>query len=292
MSDDSPSETQNMTELRDHAAGTSGAPAWSVQPFKDFVQYAERLNQLMHLSMRGISILRATPGIIEAVAKAEDTLSEPSTEQRIQEAREEAELAKREVDEDFPVLHAQATVALWGNLENAVRLFVARWLENFPGALQAETVKRLRVRIGEYESLQGEDRFFYILNQLERELSAPLRSGVTRFETLLEPFQLSGPIGDSLRQNLFELNQVRNVLVHRGGNADRRLNEACPWLGFAVGDPVTITHDAFRKYNESVHAYAIILITRVGERFGVDMSEFRDQPSQDSEDVDGSVSAR
>lgn len=280
-----------MTELGDHATG-SATPTWSLQPFKDFIDYVERLNQIMHMSMRGISMLRASPGLIKAVAKAEDALSEsstaqqirkaeeeaedalskPSTEQKIEWAEEEAELAKREVDEGFPILHAQATVALWGALENAIRLFITRWLENFPGALQAEAVQRLRVSIGIYESLQGEDRFFYILDQLERELSAPLRSGVTRFETLLEPFQLSGPIQDSLGQNLFELSQVRNVLVHRVGKADRRLNEACPWLGFAVGDPVTITDDAFLKYSESVLVYVTQLIVRIRERFGDDMT--------------------
>ena len=281
MNSDSPSNAQDMADLRGDTVETNGLPRWSVQPFREFVQYAERLNQLIHLSMQGISVLRVMPRAVELVAKVDDTLSAASTKQRIQVCKQEAELAQREVDEGFPILHAQATIALWSALENAVRLFVTRWLENFTGALHVEAVQRLRVRIGEYENLDGEDRFFYIVDQLERELSAPLRSGVTRFETLLEPFQLSGPIDDSLRQNLFELNQVRNVLVHRGGKADCRLVEACPWLGFAVGDHVIITKDAFSKYNESVLAYAVVLIARVGERFGVDMSEFRAPHSQD-----------
>ena len=79
-----------------------------------------------------------------------------------------------------------------------------------------------------------------------------------------------------MRKNLIELNQVRNVLVHRGGKADRRFNDACPWLGKAVGDPVTITHAAFVKYFESVSSYTVELIARVGVRFGVDMSSVRD----------------
>ena len=229
----------------------------------------------MHLSIRGIPMLRGTPDIIEALALAQDQLSEPSTEHRIEVAKKEAELAQREVDEGFPFLHAQGTVALWGALENVIRLFIARWLENFPNALEAEVVQRLRIRIGDYERLQGEDRFFYILDQLDRDLSAPPRSGVKRFEMLLEPFDLSGPIDDSLRKTLFEMSQVRNVLVHRGGRADRRLIEACPWLGFSVGDPVTITQDAYRRYMESVGAYVADLIARIGERFGNDMSRFK-----------------
>ena len=119
-------------------------PAWAIQPFRDFIEYSQRLNQLMHLRMRGIATLQARPYMVKAVAFAEDTLAEPSTERDIQETELEAELAKREVDEGFPILHAQATVALWAALENTVRLFLARWLEIFPDAFQADAVQRLR----------------------------------------------------------------------------------------------------------------------------------------------------
>lgn len=52
--------------------------------------------------------------------------------------------------------------------------------------------------------------------------------GVARFETLLALVELSGAIDEEHRKGLFELQQVRNVIVHRAGIVDRRLREQCP----------------------------------------------------------------
>lgn len=129
-------------------------------------------------------------------------------------ANKEAELARRELNDEFPLLHAQTTIALWSALEAAIRLVLVRWLQNYKQAMEVEEIQKLRVRIGEYERLEGEDRFSYILDRLEQELAAPLKAGSTRFELLLNPFSLSRPVDKDVRRNLFELNQIRNVLVH------------------------------------------------------------------------------
>lgn len=255
-------------------------PEWAKAPFRDFLDSSERLGQLIELSVRGISMVRGVPGLVEALAKADTPANDPDTASRLDDAKKMARLADREIDQGFPVLHSQAMVTLWSMLENAVRLFVARWLEHEPAALHVEAIQRLRVRIGEYESLKGEDRFFYILDMLEREIGASLRVGVSRFESLLEPFGLDGAIDGRIRRDLLELSQVRNVHVHRGGVADRRIVETCPWLALAIGTKVTVHRDSFMRYYEAVHDYVLEVICRVGERFGRDMSVFRRRRAQ------------
>jgi hypothetical protein len=259
-------------------AFSNKSPNWALQPFKDFLDYSERLNVLLDLSIRGISMIRATPKMVEALASAYDAAPDPSAPERIAHAKEMATLAQREVDDGFPVLFAQATVSLWGALENMVRLFVVRWMENAPDALKAKAILGLKVKIGEYESLKGEDRFFYILDQLEREGSVPLRQGINRFEDLLEPFGLSGEVPREIRDGMFEMNHVRNLIMHRRSVADRRFVEACPFLGIAAGETVALGRKKYSKYLACVHHYALTLIARVGEHFGSDMSQFRNPP--------------
>jgi len=271
-----------MTTNRGNQEKKRGAPQWATQPFKDFLEYTDRLLQLLHLSTKGISMVRGVPKAIEALAMVDDD-DGSDVQTRIETAKEEAELAQREVSEGFPLLHAQATIALRSALEATIRLFVARWLQNYGPAMSVEVIQKLRVKLGEYEQLEGEDRFFYILGRLEQELSTPLKNGVTRFEILLEPFGLSGPVNDPVRRDLFELSQVRNVLVHRNGVADRRLVEACPWLGLKAGDTVRIEHKQLRRYFESVYSYVTKLIVRLGEYFGVDMSKFHDEASREGD---------
>lgn len=252
----------------------TGAPKWATQPFHDFMEQTERIYQLTDLSKKGISMLRSVPKIVEVLAKVEKGSVEEGN-YSLERAKKEAELAQREVDEGFPLLHAQAIIALWSALEATIRLFIARWLQNYKQAMEVEVIQRLRVRIGDYERLEDADRFFYILDRLDQELSAPLKNGITRFELLLEPFGLSGQVEEDVKRNLFELNHVRNSLVHRSGLADRRLIDSCPWLKLRAGDPVKVDHEMVQNYFQSVAKYITELIVRIGEHFGVDMAEFR-----------------
>jgi hypothetical protein len=272
-----------MPEQKKQNGKKRGAPKWATQPFRDFINQTERLGELLHLSMKGISMIRAVPKLVQALAKAQEELGEEAND-RFERAKKEADLAHREVSDGFPLLHAQTAIALWSTLEATIRLFLVRWLQNYKQAMEVQAVQKLRVRIGEYERLEGEDRFFYIIDRLERELSVPLKTGITRFELLLEPFNLSGSIDEDVRRNLFEINEIRNTLVHRSGSADRRLIDSCPWLNLKVGDLVKIDHNMINRYFESVAKYGTELILRIGEFFGVDMEEFRSKPQATKED--------
>jgi hypothetical protein len=154
-------------------------------------------------------------------------------------------------------------------------LFLARWLRHEKRAMEIDIVQKLRIRLGEYERLDEEFRCFFIVDRIEQEVSAPLSSGVARFETLLTPFGLGGRVDESLKRDLFELSQVRNALVHRYGVADSRLVEACPWLKLKAGESIHLGSEHLRRYFEAVMKYNTELILRVGEYFGVDMSEYR-----------------
>jgi len=64
---------------------------------------------------------------------------------------------------------------------------------------------------------------------------------------------------------------VRNVIVHRGSVADRRLILACPWLNLKAGDKVEITHEILGKYFKALNDYLMIVIRRLGVKYDVDI---------------------
>jgi len=259
----------------EQAANQIGAPSWATQPFSDLTESVEHLGQLLNMSIRGITLFRAIPQMVTAVAKAKGREEHQDTAKELADAEIAAAFALRETETGFPVLHAHAALSVWSQLEAAVRLFLARWLEHEKSALDVEAVQRLKVKIGEYERLQGEDRYFYIVDRLEQETVAPLKSGIGRFEVILEPFGLSGKVEADIQRDLFELNQVRSCQLHRAGRADRRFVDACPWLGLEVGQRLNVTSEATRRYINAVLLYATELVCRIGERFGVDMADSR-----------------
>jgi hypothetical protein len=256
-----------------------GMPGWAAQPFRNLSEQVQRQWHLLQLSIRGISQMTLLPRIVEFLAEGNRQEDKATAKQSLEAARRQANLAQREIDEGFPILHAYAALGLWSSLEAAVRLFLARWLQNRKGARAVDAIRKMKVRIGEYESLDGEERFFYILDRLEQEVSAPLRSGINRFEAILEPFGLSGEVDESVQRDLFELSQVRNALMHRAGRVDLALVESCPWLGLEAGTALALNHDAITRYSNAVMEYTVELLSRLGKVFGVDIAQLKSSSS-------------
>jgi hypothetical protein len=102
-----------------------------------------------------------------------------------------------------------------------------------------------------------------LVGELERELGTSLKQGVNRFEALLALFGLSGPIDDGTKKALFELSNVRHVIVHRRGVADKRFSDACPWMGLRPGDEVKVTSRQYERYLLAAVKYSVILRERL-----------------------------
>ena len=243
-------------------------PAWVNQQFTEFIDRHERMQQVLHMSRGGISMLRGIPKALTALAAAQE-IDDAKHQKRLERAHRERELAQREVDHDFPMLHEQATVAMWSSLEAMVRSFVARWLQHTPSAWQVEAVGKLRVKLSDYESLDGLDKALWVVDLLDQEVNGPLRNGVNRFEALLKPFGLDGPVDSEVQKTLFELSQVRHVLVHRTGAADRKFIEACPWLNLNRGDQLKVSREMVYEYGAALGQYTFELIQRVRVVLGI-----------------------
>ncbi|MDR4477249.1 MAG: hypothetical protein R3B11_14765 [Nitrospira sp.] len=248
------------------STSTPTLPDWATGPFHDFLGHQQDLARILHMSASGISMLR---GRYQAIKVLKEIDGEAEETDDLKWAEREKELAQQEVDNDFPLLHEQATVFLWGSLEALVRSFAASWLANRPETWRNEAIKRLRVRLGDYQSLDPTERCLWVVDLLDQESGGPLHAGVARFESLLQPLGLTGAFPEEGRKALFELSQIRNAIVHRRGRADRRLIDACPWLIISSGEQIKISHAMWKSYDAVVSEYVMELIQRVRESFGL-----------------------
>ena len=249
------------------------APQWALAPFHLFFEQSERLQDVVRLSVNGISGLRGLPKVVQVLADVDEKL--PDHDDRLADAKKQAELAQREIDSGFPLLYANASVTLWSYLESMVRATVVAWLKNDPSVWQVDIIAKLRVRLGEYEQLSQEERLYYVAELIEAETAAGLRNGAERFEAMLRPFRLDGSLPEKLRRDVFEFGQVRNAIVHRGGRTDRQLASSCPWLGLSPGTDLSVGREQFDRFQRATHNYVLLLICRVGERFGRDTTEHK-----------------
>jgi hypothetical protein len=247
-----------------------GVPRWVKELFGDFLDHIERLFEILHLSMHGISVLRGIPNALEVLQKLSTEDSDVQhAAARLERAKKEAKLAETEVADGFPLLHAQASIALWGALESLIRTFFSTWIRDRPQARDVEELKRVKIRWAEYEALSVEDRSFYLIDLLEESMGTRRAQGIGRFEALFRVFGLSSEVDESIEKNLFELYHVRNVFVHRRGIADWRIVQSCPWLGLSIGSPVVVKHDQYGRYHEAAAGYLIEIIQRSRVHFGL-----------------------
>ncbi|MBA7590488.1 hypothetical protein ES708_32610 [subsurface metagenome] len=245
-------------------------PTWALQPFKDSLERLNEAQVILVLAIKGISGIRGIPKIIKVLAEVESETGKLDDEdtKRLKLAKEEADLAQREVDKGFPLLHAQALISLWGILESLVHTFLANWLTHESTAKEIEVVKRIKVKLAEFEVMDSQERNYYIVQTLEQQLAASYKKGILRFETLLDIFGFGGGIDNQVKRDILELQQIRHVLVHRHGVIDKKLKEACPWLHLKVGNKIRVTQKDMRRYSLAVDKYVAELVRRVALHFG------------------------
>lgn len=243
-----------------------GVPPWSLKAAKEFLERFEVMDEVLHLCVCGIGVLTGMPGM--AVALTKDTAETEETKKQLARVESLCRLAQREISSNFAILHGQASISSWNDLESLVKDIVSDWLCNRPETLHQLPWINFKVRVGDYEPLDVEQRAAYLVELADQNVAGPLKQGVNRFEKLLETIGLSGSVADDVRQTLFELQQVRNVIVHSRGIADQKICRSCPWLNLKLGDHVLIDHVTHARYRGAVCKYATELVYRIREAFG------------------------
>lgn len=184
-------------------------------------------------------------------------------EDSAKEAEQAAPLIKEETENGFPFFYGLATVAIWGALEAFVKDLLVLCLEKDTNLMSLQPIAKIRVSLSQFELMPNDQRRYYIIDTIERDIQSKYKQGASRFESLLRTFGLGGKIGEGPKRILLELASVRNVLVHRSGIADQRLVTTCPWLGIKMGDRVRVSSSMFSRYSMATPTYAATVFKRV-----------------------------
>lgn len=237
------------------------------QPLARLGEYITEADRLLTLCMAGFGTLSQMAPLAEALEDLEGLSgdSESREGRDMEDIHQRAAFAQAEIDRGFPLLHAHTLVGAWGALESTILDFMVAWLLVNPAVLQRPDFKKVKIPLADFEALDREERMRYVVDTVERDAGTQFKAGVTRFEGLLALIGLSGPVDDDTRKHLHEAFQLRNVIVHRAAIADRRFVEACPQLGYKVGEKVVISHEAWLKYRNAIYRYATAVIRRVTE---------------------------
>jgi len=233
------------------------------------VHAGTNLNKFVRLCMAGITEGTSASKFpkfrreIDKIKKLPDPF--PTEEQfikAVEEGKELEEFAKTEVNANFPYLLNLASVSLWGILEAAIDDLGSFLITSWPKCKDSEIIRKIRGPLIDFASASDSERAEYLLTELKQSTNASLKLGVGRFETILNCIGLGGDVDESVRKLLFELSQVRNIIVHKAGKADRKIVESCPWLKLEVGQDVKVNYQYFMSYMGAADWYLLELDRR------------------------------
>jgi hypothetical protein len=233
------------------------------QQFSDFRHAMLDTIHLIELSAKGISNLKILCDIQEVIEDYNQDTGQSIDKDKLEKAKEEAEFAKKEMAKGFPFLYGQGAVCVWGLLEAFIEDLLVDCMEKDPELMNNQIIKKIKITLTQYEIMSKKERMYYILDSLQRDLQAKFKQGTTQFEAILDVFKWSGNIEDKTKKYLFELGNIRNILVHRKGIADKRFVESCPWLNMRIGDMIKVDELSFHRYTTAVFIYVAIIIKRI-----------------------------
>lgn len=247
----------------------AGIPLWVLDILSSFASRYRDLWNSLELAKHGIRTIQGLHEFIDSTrASVGYVPPPPSAATTIEvEGKGVVELAEQEIAGGFKVLHAQFLISLWGEMENLVHALLTTWFENDPDVWSNEQIAKIRIPLAEYHSLDAADRADYLAERLEQDLPYKERQGVSKFETLLAVIGLSGRVPADVGKSVFELQQIRNLLVHRSGIADRHFVSKCPWLGYKVGDTVSLDAEGVGLLHVAIQQYLTLVLDRIATRY-------------------------
>lgn len=248
-------------------------------PVRDFLLYVMSTRTLLgvvsesgHFSLHVASRMRMTP---------------PPPGERFEDTSigNLSENLRREIENDFPLLHANALVGLWGALEACINDLCLLWLQCMDRRELGDALKGNRVKLGEYLSLEEEDRWLWILDQLQRSDGGSLRAGIGQFESILKPLGVSPPVDDAVRTTLFRIKAMRNLYAHRAGRADAKFLKEWPGHPASVGKVVVPTANQIVAGYTAMVLYVEAICESMHSKLGTARSQYDLPPWLDSVDA-------
>jgi hypothetical protein len=184
------------------------------------------------------------------------------------EAERAEKFAKRESENGYSYLYSIATTKLWSLLEHAIDRCALEWIGEPKVLNENEFLLTLNGPLVEFMRASDTARIAAIFQQLKAQTRAKLKPGVGRFEAILDPLGLGGPVPEYFRRDLLEFSEARNLIVHRRSIADVQFITRCPWLGISLGEEVRVSLEQYKKYQRATIWYVFEVGRRVNDASG------------------------
>lgn len=240
-----------------------------LEKIASFVLYLGDIAQLRRLTEHGMNAMFGSLRLFEKVRSEAGDNATPHQVQRVEDARRWTSAAQAEIDSDFALSNGHSLMGAWGALEAMVEDVCGLWALHTQAIHSNLAFARIKVNAVDFLGLSPAEQVELLLDELRRIKGTEHKAGVTQFESVLDDIGLGGPVDEGIKNSLYYAQQLRHLIAHRAGIADKRFVEACPNLGYVVGSKVMVSTDQFFDIVDAMQGYAVVLADRVRAAFGL-----------------------
>lgn len=169
--------------------------------------------------------------------------------------------AKKHIDTDFSTVHRHSLIGLWCIVETTVENSVILILEKSPQAEELLNSAGYKVKPSPIRGLENE-KLHRVYSGLEKQ--ARNRGNVAEaWLDLLGALDVKFALGKDHIAAISEANEMRNCILHRGGEIDQRAASNAPGLTPFIGQKVELGEKQYLRYYSALGAFATSMISGV-----------------------------
>jgi len=196
--------------------------------------------------------------------------NEDAYKSAIEHAEKVEEFSKDEKCLGHPYLYSIAVTKIWTILESGIDDLALECIKSLDKCTDIDLIRGLKGPLLDFYDATDDERNEYLITELKLAVKASLKPGVGRFEAILKPLGLGGEVHEKVRKVLFELSQIRNLIIHKRSIVDKKFKSACPWLTDNLGDNFYVTKEVYLQYFYASFWYVLELDRRYDLRQGKD----------------------
>lgn len=171
----------------------------------------------------------------------------------------------------------QGLVFMYANIEAIVSDLIRSFLP-YEDISKIKVLDKCSVPIKEFVYRTSDEVYDLVYKEYVKSITKDTMYGYKRFEALLEPIGIR--ISDLLEKNdkdaILELAQIRNLILHKFGRADRQIVSRLQHKNFIIGEDLNLTEREYSLYFGSCYRFLEAIIHAVHKKIDHWFTEVKD----------------
>ncbi|MBZ5695006.1 MAG: hypothetical protein LAN36_06565 [Acidobacteriia bacterium] len=231
------------------------------------------LRMFVDVCQAGLSSALHATRVVDVLKDSHEKYGKPerfASDEYYRAAKKQAEreqiFASDQESKGFTYLYGLASIKLWSILESTIDDVALECVLSPEKCSDGKLLAGLKGPLLEFFTSSPDERAELLVRQLKQDVRSSMQKGIGRYEAILAPLGVEGAVPDAVRRVIFELAEVRNVLVHRRGFADKRFVSSCPWFGATLNNELPLKEEHFLRYELAVSCYLLEIDLRFRRR--------------------------